>query len=120
MLKRRIVLDTETTGLEVDAGHRIIEIGCIELRNRRFTGNELSLCIDSDASMNVANRKNMTSIMGMISMRPRRAVLDLRRFIEFLLLLLLIQTDVIDQSGTEPLHLIQRLRLTAREVIEPE
>jgi DNA polymerase-3 subunit epsilon len=37
---RQIVLDTETTGLEVSKGHRIIEIGCIELVNRRFTGRE--------------------------------------------------------------------------------
>lgn len=36
---RQIVLDTETTGLEVSQGHRIIEIGCIELLNRRVTGN---------------------------------------------------------------------------------
>jgi len=36
---RQIVLDTETTGLEVASGHRIIEIGCVELENRRLTGN---------------------------------------------------------------------------------
>ena len=35
---RQIVLDTETTGLEVKEGHRVIEIGCIELVNRRPTG----------------------------------------------------------------------------------
>jgi DNA polymerase-3 subunit epsilon len=35
---RQIVLDTETTGLEVSEGHRIIEIGCVELRHRRPTG----------------------------------------------------------------------------------
>jgi DNA polymerase-3 subunit epsilon len=35
---RQIVLDTETTGLEPDLGHRIIEIGCVELMNRRPTG----------------------------------------------------------------------------------
>ena len=35
---RQIVLDTETTGLECAKGHRIIEIGCIELRERRRTG----------------------------------------------------------------------------------
>jgi DNA polymerase-3 subunit epsilon len=35
---RQIVLDTETTGLEVEQNHRIIEIGCLELVNRRPTG----------------------------------------------------------------------------------
>lgn len=35
---RQIVLDTETTGLETSQGHRIIEIGCVELFNRRLTG----------------------------------------------------------------------------------
>ncbi len=37
---RQIVLDTETTGLATSQGHRIIEIGCIEIVNRRFTGRE--------------------------------------------------------------------------------
>lgn len=36
---RQIVLDTETTGLEVAQGHRVIEIGCIELKNRRPSHN---------------------------------------------------------------------------------
>jgi DNA polymerase III subunit epsilon len=35
---RQVVLDTETTGLEVEQQHRIIEIGCVELVNRRLTG----------------------------------------------------------------------------------
>ncbi len=37
---RQIILDTETTGLSIEQGHRIIEIGCIELVNRRITGRE--------------------------------------------------------------------------------
>lgn len=35
---RQIVLDTETTGLEVEQQHRVIEIGCVEIVNRRLTG----------------------------------------------------------------------------------
>lgn len=38
-MNRQIVLDTETTGLEPSAGHRIIEIGCVEIINRRLTQN---------------------------------------------------------------------------------
>jgi DNA polymerase III subunit epsilon len=35
---RQVVLDTETTGLEVQLEHRVIEIGCVEIFNRRVTG----------------------------------------------------------------------------------
>ena len=35
-----MVLDTETTGLNVDDGHRVIEIGCVEIENRSLTGRE--------------------------------------------------------------------------------
>ncbi len=38
---RQIFLDTETTGLYADAGDRIVEIGCVELVNRKLTGNNL-------------------------------------------------------------------------------
>lgn len=38
-MSRQIVLDTETTGLDTANGHRIIEIGCVEIRDRRLTGN---------------------------------------------------------------------------------
>ena len=37
-MSRQIILDTETTGLEPQQGHRIIEIGCVELVNRKLTG----------------------------------------------------------------------------------
>jgi DNA polymerase-3 subunit epsilon len=38
-VERLIVLDTETTGLDVDSGHKIIEIGCIEIIDRSITDN---------------------------------------------------------------------------------
>ncbi len=45
---RQIVLDTETTGLEPAEGHRIIEIGCIELLDRRFTGHTFHEYVNPD------------------------------------------------------------------------
>ncbi len=45
---RQIVLDTETTGLEPADGHRIIEIGCVELVGRRLTGNNFHQYLQPD------------------------------------------------------------------------
>ena len=45
---RQIVLDTETTGLSTAQGHRIIEIGCLEVINRRITGREYHRFIDPE------------------------------------------------------------------------
>ncbi len=45
---RIVVLDTETTGLSPQEGHRIIEIGCVELINRRLTGNRFHVYINPD------------------------------------------------------------------------
>ena len=42
-MSRQIVLDTETTGLSADNGDRIIELGCVELLNRKLTGNNLHM-----------------------------------------------------------------------------
>ena len=38
-MERLVVLDTETTGLNVESGHKIIEIGCVEILNRNITSN---------------------------------------------------------------------------------
>lgn len=43
---RQIVLDTETTGLDPRSGNRIIEIGCVELLNRRLTGNNFHFYVN--------------------------------------------------------------------------
>ena len=45
---RQVVLDTETTGLETAQGHRIIEIGGVELVNRRYTGRQLHKYINPE------------------------------------------------------------------------
>lgn len=47
-MTRQIVLDTETTGLEPSQGHRIIEIGCVEILNRRVTNNHWHHYIQPD------------------------------------------------------------------------
>ena len=43
---RQIVLDTETTGISWKNGHKIIEIGCVELIDRRMTGNDYHVYIN--------------------------------------------------------------------------
>ena len=45
---RQIILDTETTGLDPKSGHRVIEIGCIELVNRKFTGEQFHVYLNPD------------------------------------------------------------------------
>jgi len=49
--KRIIVLDTETTGLSPQDGHRIIEIGCVELVKRRLTGNHFHVYINPNRAI---------------------------------------------------------------------
>lgn len=48
---RQVVLDTETTGLEVNKGHRIVEIGCVELLERRPTGREFHRYVNPQRAM---------------------------------------------------------------------
>ena len=49
--KRQVVLDTETTGLNPQEGHRIIEIGCVELINRRLTGQHFHVYLNPDRAI---------------------------------------------------------------------
>jgi DNA polymerase-3 subunit epsilon len=51
---RQIVLDTETTGLETHQGHRIIEIGCVELVDRALTGNQFHQYLQPDREIDEA------------------------------------------------------------------
>lgn len=51
---RQIVLDTETTGLDPQQGHRIIEIGCVEIENRRLTGKRFHRYLNPEREIDAA------------------------------------------------------------------
>ena len=51
---RRIVLDTETTGLEPSEGHRIIELACLELFDRRATGRQFHRFLNPERAVDLA------------------------------------------------------------------
>jgi len=51
---RQIVLDTETTGLDPAQGHKIIEIGGVELINRKLTGNHFHVYINPQREIEAA------------------------------------------------------------------
>ncbi len=53
-MSRQILLDTETTGLEPEQGHRIIEIGCVEMVDRRLTGNNFHQYLQPDREIDAA------------------------------------------------------------------
>lgn len=54
MAFRQIVLDTETTGLDPQQGHRVIEIGCVEIENRRLTGNHFHRYLNPEREVDEA------------------------------------------------------------------
>ena len=51
-MHRQIILDTETTGLSPDHGHRIIEIGAVEINNRTLTGKFFHYYLNPDRDIN--------------------------------------------------------------------
>ena len=54
---RHIVLDTETTGLDPDDGHKIIEIGCIEIINRKVTDNSFHKYLNPEREIDIEASK---------------------------------------------------------------
>jgi len=79
---RQIVLDTETTGLEPGDGHRIIEIGCVELVNRRFTGNTYHQYLQPDREIDAGAIEVHGITNEMLADKPRFADVA-RDFLDF-------------------------------------
>ena len=73
---RQIVLDTETTGLEPEQGHRIIEIGCVELINRRLTGNDLHLYINPERDIDAGAQQVHGITEAFLADKPTFAQID--------------------------------------------
>ena len=58
---RYIVLDTETTGLDPDDGHKIIEIGCVEILDRNITENTFHKYINPEREIDIEASKGSWS-----------------------------------------------------------
>ena len=79
---RQVVLDTETTGLEVSKGHRVIEIGCVELINRRRTNKTFQCYIQPDRDIDEAAEGIHGISSKMLADKPRFAEIA-EAFVEF-------------------------------------
>jgi DNA polymerase-3 subunit epsilon len=79
---RQIVLDTETTGLEVEKGHRIVELGCVELVNRRRTHRTLHYYLQPDREIDPGAQEVHGISAEMLVGKPRFFEV-VREFVEF-------------------------------------
>ena len=80
---RQIVLDTETTGLEPSQGHKIIEIGCVEMINRRLTGNNYHQYLQPDREIDEGAQAVHGISNEFLADKPRFTDI-IRDFIEYL------------------------------------
>ena len=82
-MTREVVLDTETTGLDYEAGHRIVEIGMVELNNHVPTGNYFHYYINPERKSD----KNAEEIHGLSEefLRDKPKFFDIvNKFIDFI------------------------------------
>lgn len=81
---RQIVLDTETTGLSVADGHRIIEIGCLEVIDRRITGRNLHFYVNPERAIDEGAMAVHGITDEMLQDKPRFAEIseEVLRFVE--------------------------------------
>ena len=82
-MNRQILLDTETTGLDPKSGHRVIEIGCVEIVNRKFTGSEFHTYLNPEREIDEEAEKIHGLSFEFISDKPKfYEVLD--EFLEYI------------------------------------
>lgn len=81
-MMRQVVLDTETTGLSASDGHRIIEIGCLEIVNRRLTGRTVHLYLNPEREIDEAATEVHGMTWGDLRDKPRFAEVA-ERVLEF-------------------------------------
>jgi len=72
-MTRQIILDTETTGLDPAQGHRIIEIGAVEMLNRRLTGNRFHQYLNPDREIDAGAIEVHGITNEMLADKPRFA-----------------------------------------------
>ena len=72
---RQVVLDTETTGLEVSQGHRVIEIGCVELQHRRATGRHFHSYLNPEREVDAGARAVHGLSLQQLADQPRFAAI---------------------------------------------
>lgn len=70
---RQILLDTETTGLDPRQGHRVIEVACVEMQQRRFTGQDLHHYLHPDREIDVGATEVHGITLEMLADKPRFA-----------------------------------------------
>ena len=80
---RQVVLDTETTGIDFKSGHRVIEIGCIEIINRKFTGSEYQTYLNPDRDIDEGAAKVHGLTLDFLKDKPRFVDIA-EEFLEFI------------------------------------
>ncbi len=80
---RQVVLDTETTGLEVAQGHRVIEIGCVEILNRRRTDRHYHVYLNPEREIDEAAQEVHGISREMLADKPSFADI-MEEFVDFI------------------------------------
>ncbi|MHB1053761.1 MAG: DNA polymerase III subunit epsilon [Thiobacillus sp.] len=80
---RQIILDTETTGLDPNSGHRIIEVAAVEMVNRRLTGNHLHRYVNPDRDIDAGAMHVHGITPEFLQDKPRFADIA-REFVDFI------------------------------------